>query len=174
MRLCVCSSLAFRRGTTSTPPCGPSAWPRRSPCASRAPGVRFLGNDIHPGALSLCERDAKAAGVWPLLQLSCGDVAECVPSSPPSLVVVNPPLGVSAHRHKVRNRFGNSTLVRERLENALDWSGGVLWTGVVVCYLAVEVTEMQLHHPGGLGSPAQGEEEGWNCFVHTEVLTLQG
>lgn len=62
----------------------------RQPCP---PGVRFLGNDIHAGALSLCERDAEAAGVLDLLQLSCGDVTEYVPASPPSLVVVNPPWG---------------------------------------------------------------------------------
>lgn len=57
------------------------------------PGVRFLGNDVHAGALSLCERDAHAAGVAHLLELSCGDVGEYVPASPPSLVVVNPPWG---------------------------------------------------------------------------------
>ncbi|BFI29443.1 hypothetical protein AXG93_1335s1140 [Marchantia polymorpha subsp. ruderalis] len=60
----------------------------------RAPeGLRLLGNDIHEGALSLCERDAKAANVLSMLELSCKDCKDYSPRLSPSLVVVNPPWG---------------------------------------------------------------------------------
>ncbi|KAI5067065.1 hypothetical protein GOP47_0017593 [Adiantum capillus-veneris] len=63
--------------------------------AKRPPpkGLMLMGNDVHEGALSLCIKDAKAAGVHDLLQLSC-KACECyIPPSTPSLVVVNPPWG---------------------------------------------------------------------------------
>lgn len=56
-------------------------------------GVRIFGNDIHSGALSLCERDAKTAGVFRFLELSYGDCKEYRPPFTPNLVVVNPPWG---------------------------------------------------------------------------------
>jgi len=59
-----------------------------------ASGLRLLGNDVHPGALSLARRDADAAGVGDLVELRhgpCGDLP--APPTPPSLVVVNPPWG---------------------------------------------------------------------------------
>eukprot|EP00897_Mesotaenium_endlicherianum_P008134 jgi/Mesen1/7349/ME000377S06561 len=56
-------------------------------------GVTIMGNDIHPGALGLCERDAAAAGVRELLDLSCSHIRGYKPPSKPSLVVVNPPWG---------------------------------------------------------------------------------
>lgn len=57
------------------------------------PGLRLLGNDKHEGALSLCARDAEAAGVKEALELSCKDCRDYTPSVPPNLVVVNPPWG---------------------------------------------------------------------------------
>lgn len=60
---------------------------------SSVPGVRLLGNDIHEGALSLCKRDAKTAGVLHLLDLSCEDCQNYQPPVVPSLVVTNPPWG---------------------------------------------------------------------------------
>lgn len=56
-------------------------------------GVRLLGNDIHEGALSLCKKDAKTAGVLHMLDLSCQDCQEYHPPVVPSLVVTNPPWG---------------------------------------------------------------------------------
>eukprot|EP01018_Ginkgo_biloba_P034277 Gb_27132 [translate_table: standard] len=56
-------------------------------------GLRILGNDIHEGALSLCTRDAQAAGVKHALELSCKDCIDYSPTIAPSLVVVNPPWG---------------------------------------------------------------------------------
>ncbi|XP_057816583.2 uncharacterized protein LOC131029920 [Cryptomeria japonica] len=56
-------------------------------------GLRILGNDKHEGALSLCARDAEAAGIKYTLELSCKDCREYIPSVTPSLVVVNPPWG---------------------------------------------------------------------------------
>jgi len=55
--------------------------------------VRLLGNDIHEGALSLCKKDAKTAGVLHLLDLSCEDCQDYQPPVVPSLVVTNPPWG---------------------------------------------------------------------------------
>lgn len=60
---------------------------------SSIPGVRLLGNDIHEGALSLCKKDAKSAGVLHLLDLSCEDCQDYHPPVIPSLVVTNPPWG---------------------------------------------------------------------------------
>lgn len=60
---------------------------------SSLPGVRLLGNDIHEGALSLCKKDANAAGVLHLLDLSCEDCQDYQPPVVPSLVVTNPPWG---------------------------------------------------------------------------------
>ncbi|CAI7749514.1 unnamed protein product [Closterium sp. NIES-54] len=62
---------------------------RRTPPA----GVSFHGNDIHEGALALCQRDADRAGVGRWIRLSQGDCEEYVPAVAPSLVVVNPPWG---------------------------------------------------------------------------------
>ncbi|KAH9324721.1 hypothetical protein KI387_004899 [Taxus chinensis] len=56
-------------------------------------GLRILGNDKHEGALSLCLRDAEAAGIKEALELSCKDCRDYTPSVTPSLVVVNPPWG---------------------------------------------------------------------------------
>ncbi|KAL2636427.1 hypothetical protein R1flu_007906 [Riccia fluitans] len=55
--------------------------------------LKLVGNDIHEGALSLCEKDARAANVLHMLDLSCKDCKEFVPRLKPSLVVVNPPWG---------------------------------------------------------------------------------
>ncbi|KAJ7109531.1 hypothetical protein O6H91_Y571700 [Diphasiastrum complanatum] len=57
------------------------------------PGLRILGNDNHEGALSLCVRNAKTAGICHLLELSCQDCSLYIPPIAPSLVVVNPPWG---------------------------------------------------------------------------------
>ena len=86
--------------------CLPQSWPDHSEAdwsaavqEARAlktevpPGVRLLGNDIHPGALSLCERDAKAAGVYQWLELSGQNCSHYTPPAPPSFVAVNPPWG---------------------------------------------------------------------------------
>eukprot|EP00252_Welwitschia_mirabilis_P024420 TRINITY_DN7238_c0_g1_i1.p1 TRINITY_DN7238_c0_g1~~TRINITY_DN7238_c0_g1_i1.p1 ORF type:complete len:237 (-),score=56.48 TRINITY_DN7238_c0_g1_i1:472-1131(-) len=56
-------------------------------------GIKILGNDIHEGALSLCIRDAEAAGVRDALQLSRKDCRDYIPSAAPTMVVVNPPWG---------------------------------------------------------------------------------
>lgn len=56
-------------------------------------GIHLIGNDIHPGALSLCRKDAENAGVLDILQLSCKDIRDFKPQIFPSLVVVNPPWG---------------------------------------------------------------------------------
>lgn len=56
-------------------------------------GLRLLGNDIHEGALSLCSRDAEAAGVLEMMELSNKDCRSYEPSVSPCLVVVNPPWG---------------------------------------------------------------------------------
>eukprot|EP00250_Pteridium_aquilinum_P000901 c11079_g2_i1 orf=98-1687(+) len=63
--------------------------------AIRSPpkGLTLLGNDAHEGALSLCIKDAKAAGVHDLLDLSCKSCEDYAPHTTPSLVVVNPPWG---------------------------------------------------------------------------------
>ena len=53
----------------------------------------LLGNDIHEGAVSLCSKDAKSAGVDHLIELSCNDCEEYIPPINPGLVVVNPPWG---------------------------------------------------------------------------------
>jgi 23S rRNA G2445 N2-methylase RlmL len=65
-------------------------------------GLRLLGNDVHEGALSLCKRDAKAANVLTMLELSCRDCRDYTPPATPSLVVVNSPWGA---------RLGDSRLV---------------------------------------------------------------
>ncbi|MFH1022260.1 MAG: THUMP domain-containing protein [Planctomycetota bacterium] len=53
----------------------------------------ILANDIHPGSLALARRDARAAGVDRFIQFSQGDIAGYHPSSPPAVVLVNPPWG---------------------------------------------------------------------------------
>ncbi|MCO5606327.1 hypothetical protein L7F22_060514 [Adiantum nelumboides] len=63
--------------------------------AKRSPskGLTLMGNDFHEGALSLCMKDAKAAGVHDLLELSCKACEDYSPRAAPSLVLVNPPWG---------------------------------------------------------------------------------
>lgn len=69
-------------------------WNKASTAETSPPeGLRLLGNDIHEGALSLCIKDAKSAGVHSLLDLCCKDCQEYIPPAQPSLVVVNPPWG---------------------------------------------------------------------------------
>lgn len=55
--------------------------------------LALLGNDVHEGALSLCLKDAKSAGVHDLINLCCKNCKEYIPPTQPSLVVVNPPWG---------------------------------------------------------------------------------
>ncbi|MCO5549453.1 hypothetical protein L7F22_002924 [Adiantum nelumboides] len=64
--------------------------------AKRSPskGLTLMGNDFHEGALSLCMKDAKAAGVHDLLELSCKACKDYSPHAAPSLVLVNPPWGM--------------------------------------------------------------------------------
>eukprot|EP00850_Spirogloea_muscicola_P023399 SM000354S13394 [mRNA] locus=s354:26595:28051:+ [translate_table: standard] len=69
---------------------------RKAAAAAERPAahnVRLLGNDIHEGALALCELDATRAGVRDMLRLSHGNVLNYVPTAAPDVVVVNPPWG---------------------------------------------------------------------------------
>jgi len=59
--------------------------------AARCP--QLLGNDRHPGALSIAETAIAAAGLKGKIRLQQGDVAAFAPSVAPKLVVVNPPYG---------------------------------------------------------------------------------
>lgn len=69
-------------------------WDAAASARRRPPkGLTLLGNDVHEGALSLCIKDARSAGVDDLLDLSCVRCEEYTPRTQPSLVVVNPPWG---------------------------------------------------------------------------------
>ncbi|GAQ80938.1 hypothetical protein KFL_000660330 [Klebsormidium nitens] len=57
-------------------------------------GLRLLGNDIHPGALELCRKDATAARMIDAITLSQEDCVRYVPPAKPTHVVVNPPWGL--------------------------------------------------------------------------------
>ncbi|GFR42581.1 hypothetical protein Agub_g3508, partial [Astrephomene gubernaculifera] len=54
---------------------------------------RLLGIDVHEGALSLAERQARKAGVYSMLELTHGDCGSVQPPAVPQLVVCNPPWG---------------------------------------------------------------------------------
>ncbi|CAK0784504.1 hypothetical protein CVIRNUC_007708 [Coccomyxa viridis] len=53
----------------------------------------LLGNEIHPGALSLASRDAEGAGVAHLMHLHQGSCGEWQPRQRPDQVITNPPWG---------------------------------------------------------------------------------
>ena len=59
--------------------------------ASRMP--KLMGNDRHPGALSIAHQAAKAADLTDHIQWSEGDAKDYAPPEPPATVVTNPPYG---------------------------------------------------------------------------------
>ena len=54
-------------------------------------GAPILGNDLHPGAVSLARRDAEIAGVADDIIFSQGDAGVWRPAHAPDVVVSNPP-----------------------------------------------------------------------------------
>ncbi len=56
--------------------------------------VSIEGSDHHTGALGLARKGAEAAGVSDLVRFHESDARAFVPSTPPGIVVVNPPYGV--------------------------------------------------------------------------------
>ncbi|MEY4673826.1 MAG: putative rRNA (2-N-methyl-G2445)-methyltransferase [Planctomycetota bacterium] len=65
---------------------------RRAAVGAAAPQPEIVGNDRHPGAVSLAKLSLKNAGMRGV-RIASGDVREYVPQAKPQLVVTNPPYG---------------------------------------------------------------------------------
>jgi len=93
----------------------------------RHDGPLIMANDVHPAAIALATRDARAAGVADSIVLSRGHVADWAPPQKPGLVVSNPPWGTRLCRKQAPfGRWGASQRFPARLAEEGQKPGAAL------------------------------------------------
>ncbi len=82
-----------------------------------APGVRFYGSDLDPGAIRMSRANAQRAGVAGITEFKEGAIENIVaPPGPPGIVIINPPygdrIGAKARLKSLYRALGHALLTR--------------------------------------------------------------
>ncbi|MEY3162796.1 MAG: putative rRNA (2-N-methyl-G2445)-methyltransferase [Planctomycetota bacterium] len=147
---------------------------RRAAVGAALPQPAIIGNDRHPGAVSLAKLSLKNAGLRGV-RIATGDIRDYVPQAQPQLVVTNPPYGErldgDGDEGLAESWEALGTFLKHRCPNAVAWvlSGNpettkhlglrtsrklVVHNGPIECrWLRYEMTP--LREPGPAPAPPQ-------------------